>query len=114
MKKVLGLTVVALALLALGAPAGASAQALPALECNAASQGPCVKYCRIEEAGRYPCGVENRKANLTGRYTYSVAMNTATQNATGVAGDPGGSGTANITLDLTNNRFCATTTWSGI
>jgi hypothetical protein len=87
-------------------------------DCNAINpKSPCIRWCRTipedPNAQSYPCGI-GRAPTLTGRYTYSVAMNTATQNATGIAGDPGASGTANITLDLTNNRFCATTTWSGV
>jgi hypothetical protein len=51
---------------------------------------------------------------ITGTSSYSIPLSAATQNATGVAGDPGGTGTANITLDATNNRVCSTVSWSGI
>jgi hypothetical protein len=109
------------AMLALGGAGTGSAQAADvknALDCAATTpSSPCVRYCYVipeqPNSGRYPCGVGNQP-RLTGVYTYSVPMSAATQSATGIAGDPGATGTANITLDLTNNRFCATTSWSGI
>jgi hypothetical protein len=47
-------------------------------------------------------------------YTFNVKLNTKTQNATGVPGDPGGKGTSRITMDSVTNQVCATTSWSGI
>ena len=86
--------------------------------CSAAEpKTPCIKWCYFiperPQDGAYPCGV-GRVPTLTGRYTFTVPMSAATQTATGVAGDPGATGSTSVTLDLTNNRFCATTSWSGI
>jgi hypothetical protein len=72
----------------------------------------CIVYSWIGDGVGVPRGA--RGPNLSGTRSFNVALNTATQNATGVAGDPGASGTANITLDLSNNRICTTSTWSGI
>ena len=100
-----------------GAGATAPAASAMSLSCSQTNPpSPCVRYCQVmpeQQSKEYPCGVGNAPS-LTGRYSFSVPMNAATQSATGIAGDPGGYGTANITLDLTNNRFCATTTWTGI
>jgi hypothetical protein len=122
MKKVLGAAVLAglvTGALAVAGTAGASSIVnSPALDCAKASAGQtCVRWCYIEEGGnsRHPCGVNNPPSwSLSGTYSYTVPMDAATQSATGVAGDPGATGTANITLDLTNNRFCATTSWSNV
>jgi hypothetical protein len=51
---------------------------------------------------------------LTGTFTFTAPLSAAAQDATGVPGDPGATGSSSITLDLTNNRLCATTSWSGI
>ena len=119
LRRSLGLVLV-VALFALGGNVGvASASAAPpSLDCSATNHtSPCLYYCYpiVESNFRTVCGVrEMPSVSLTGRYTYSVPMSAATQTASGIPGDPGATGTSNITLDLTNNRFCATTTWSGI
>jgi hypothetical protein len=99
-----------------GASAGTTTASAVSFDCAVGNTQPCIRYCYVNPDGggqKYPCGV-SRVPSLTGTYSFSVPMDTATQNATGVAGDPGASGTANITLDLSNNRFCATTTWTGV
>ena len=49
-----------------------------------------------------------------GNYSYTVGLSAAAQDATGIPGDPGGSGTSYITTDVPSNTVCATTYWSGI
>jgi hypothetical protein len=51
---------------------------------------------------------------LTGSVTYTVPLSAATQDATGIAGDPGGTGTATITVNSSGNQVCSTVSWSGI
>ncbi|HEX8076128.1 MAG TPA: CHRD domain-containing protein [Thermoleophilaceae bacterium] len=50
----------------------------------------------------------------TGSYSYTVGLSAAAQNATGLPGDPGGTGTSYISTTVANNTVCATTYWSGI
>src|SRR5215208_3005189 len=121
MKKALGLAVLAglvTGALALTSTAGASSIVnSPALDCaNATAGQTCVRWCYIEEAGtsRHPCGVNNQPHPTSGTYSFSVPLSAAAQDATGVKGDPGGSGTANITMNSSTNQVCATTSWSGI
>ena len=62
-----------------------------------------------------PAGIANECPwQVTGTHSISVPLSTATQNATGVPGDPGASGTSNITLNADTNTVCATTSWTGI
>ena len=51
---------------------------------------------------------------LSGTFTHSVSLAEYKQTNTGVPGDPGGSGTSNITLNADTNTVCATTSWTGI
>ena len=106
-----GLLLAALASMLAIQPAAASAQGVWQRDCSD-SPDPCIRYCWIADETKMPCGVVGPQVN--GRVSYTVPLSAATQNATGVPGDPGGSGTSYITLDLTNNQVCATTYWSGI
>jgi hypothetical protein len=51
---------------------------------------------------------------IKGSYSFSVPLSAATQSASGLPGDPGGTGQSNITLNLDANTVCATTSWSGL
>src|SRR5215212_6271469 len=107
LKAGLGLPLI-VAMVSLGGTTVGTAGAAVSPKCDVGNMQPCVEYCSMDPEGsgsEVPCGV-GRVPSLTGRYTFSVAMDTATQSATGIAGDPGASGTANVTLDLTNNRIC--------
>jgi hypothetical protein len=55
-------------------------------------------------------------ASSAGATTYSwfVNMDGAQQAASGLPGDPDGSGTANITADTATNRMCGTFSWTGV
>ena len=50
---------------------------------------------------------------IEGSYTFAVPLDAATQDATGIQGDEGMSGTSNITINLDANTVCADTSWSG-
>src|SRR4051812_3724833 len=122
MKKALGAAVLAglvTGALAIAGPAGASS-AIVSTDCSTASPGQmCVRWCYIEEGGnsRHPCGVDNTPPlphPTSGTYSFSVPLSAAAQDATGLKGDPGGTGTANITMNASTNQVCATTSWSGI
>ncbi len=111
----LGVAVLA-ALFTLGGAGAASAQTtVPSLTCAATDPtSPCIEYCRIEEAGQYPCGVGNVQKPNVGTFSFSVPLSERMQTATGVKGDLGGSGTSSITMNAGTNTVCATTSWSGI
>jgi hypothetical protein len=98
-----------------GAGAGASSAAASPLECGTTT-GPCIRYCAANADGaKYPCGFGGGVPNLlSGGYSYSVPLSAAAQDATRTPGDPGGSGTSNISMNVAANTVCATTTWSGI
>jgi hypothetical protein len=117
MRKVLrrsGLLALLVGLLTVGgAGVGASTASAVSLNCAVGDTSPCLKYCTVG-VNSYPCGV-GRVPNVTsGSYSYSIPLSAAEQDATHVAGDPGGTGTANITMNAGTNTVCATTTWSGI
>jgi hypothetical protein len=53
--------------------------------------------------------------NVTsGTYSFTAPLSAAAQDATGIPGDPGGTGTSTITMNAATNQVCATTSWSGI
>ena len=100
-----------------GAGAGASsASAATFTDCAATNpSSPCIKYCYIEPGRtRHPCGIGNQPNLTSGTYSRTVPLSAATQDATGVPGDPGGSGTTSLTMNQSANQICATTSWSGI
>jgi hypothetical protein len=107
-----GVLLVAVLVALLSGPVRASAAAVDTRRDCSKSPDPCIRYCYVTDVNSYPCGVVGPR--WTGTRTFSVPLSAAEQDATGVKGDPGGTGTANITMDLTNNRVCATTSWSGI
>jgi hypothetical protein len=47
-------------------------------------------------------------------YTWSVSMSGAQQTASGIPGDPDGTGTANVSANTATNSVCATVTWANI
>jgi CHRD domain-containing protein len=47
-------------------------------------------------------------------YSWTVGLSGATQTASGVAGDPDGSGTSNINANTATNQLCSSTTWANI
>ena len=65
-------------------------------------------------AGLWAGAVDARAQLDSGTRHFTVHLDTATQDATGIDGDPGASGTSYIALDFDNNRACSTTYWSGI
>jgi hypothetical protein len=73
--------------------------------------------CQFDENGvplNFPCAPGVAGTYLNGSSSMTVPLDAATQDATGVKGDPGGSGSSTLTIDRSNNRVCATTSWSGI
>ena len=102
-RRLAGLAVAAACTAALGG--ASSAQAAPGLT----NPPPC-----NPSAITLPCTPAGLSQYLHGTFNYSVALSEAIQTESGVAGDPGGTGTSNITLDFTHNKVCATTSWSGI
>jgi CHRD domain len=93
------------------APARASAQGMDIRDCSELEDN-CIRYCWIGDGVNMPCGAQGPA--ITATRTFNVSLNTATQSATGIAGDSGASGTANIRLEMGNNRICTTSSWSGI
>jgi hypothetical protein len=96
-----------------GAGAGASTASAVSFDCAVGNTSPCLKYCLVGTT-KYPCGVSRVPSVTSGSYSYSIPLSAAEQDATGIKGDPGGTGTANITMNAATNQVCATTTWSGI
>jgi hypothetical protein len=117
MKKVLGTSwglALLVSLVTLGGT-GATAPTASAvsLDCTQGNLSPCIKYCWVGTK-QYPCGV-GRVPNLTsGTYSFTVPLSAADQNATGIPGDPGGTGTSSINMNVATNQVCATTSWSGV
>ncbi len=100
-----------------GTGASAPTASAAALECGTSSSSPCIKYCYIDHDGRggkYPCGVGGVPNLLSGIYSFTVPLSAAEQDATGIKGDPGGTGTSSITMNVKSNQVCATTSWSGV
>src|SRR5918992_846634 len=101
-KTALGVTVCAvlMAVAGGGAVGTASAEATPSLDCMRDSSRLCIRWCRVDtRTPRYPCGLGSvPNPSLTGTYTFTVPMSAAIQDATGVDGDPGASGTATLRL----------------
>jgi len=100
-----------------GAGAGASSASAVSLDCAVGNLSPCIKYCYINPDGsskQYPCGVGRVPSVTSGSYSFSAPLSAAAQDATGIPGDPGASGTSNVTVNAATNQLCATTTWSGI
>jgi hypothetical protein len=91
------------AIAVLGTAASASAMALP----------PNPPVCHADLV-QLPCTPRVLAPYFLGTASYSVPLSAATQNATGIPGDPGATGTSSISFDLTNNKVCATTSWSGV
>ena len=60
-----------------------------------------------------PTDLVNCVVPVTGTYTFNVALDSATQSASGVPGDPGASGSASITMNAGGNQVCWTYTVSG-
>jgi hypothetical protein len=112
---VLAVLVAAAVLMAPGA-ASASAALPSSFRCDELNHtSPCVKYCVIYDTrGEYPCGVQELPPQISGTYSFSAPMSAAQQNATGIPGDPGATGSTSITANASTNRLCATTSWSGI
>ena len=103
------------ALAALGTAGTASAATLVPNNCDSTNPtSPCIRYCYTHDGGGVPCGVDRVPEPIAGNYSFSVPLSAATQDATGVAGDPGGTGNSSITMDAFTNSVCATTSWSGI
>jgi hypothetical protein len=85
----------------------------PAASADAQSLPPNPEPCRIEPGPELPC-TPGYIDQLHGSYTFSVPLSDATQDETGIPGDPGATGTSNITFDLNGNRVCADTQWFGV
>jgi hypothetical protein len=100
-----------------GSGAGASSASAVSLDCAVGNTSPCINYCYVNPDGggsKYPCSL-GRVPNFTsGTYSFNATLSAAEQDATGVPGDPGASGTSNITVNAATNQLCATTTWTGI
>ncbi len=96
------------------AAAAASALALGVAPSAQAFEPENPPTCTIEPGPTMPCVPGSLSPYLHGVFNYSIPLSAATQTASGVAGDPGGTGTSNITFDFNHNKVCATTSWSGI
>jgi hypothetical protein len=49
----------------------------------------------------------------SGTYEFNVPLSAAAQSATGLPGDAGATGTADVTPEEHINEVCSTTSWSG-
>ena len=102
-----------------GAGAGTSSASASAItSCDVTNRSsPCIEYCYVNpdvSPRQYPCGIGNEPNLTSGTYSRTVALSAATQDATGVPGDPGGTGSTSLTMYQSTNTICATTSWSGI
>jgi hypothetical protein len=107
-----GLLALLVGLMTVGAGAGSTASGV-SFDCQSGDTSPCTKTCWVGDK-KYICGIGRTPQLISGSYSYSIPLSAAEQNATGVAGDPGGTGTATITMNAATMQVCATTTWSGI
>jgi hypothetical protein len=88
-----------------------------AITANAMAPPPNPPTCQLDPVTgtlNFPCVPAPVGPMLNGTATFTSSMSAAQQNATGIPGDPGATGTSSITINSTNNRLCATTSWSGI
>jgi hypothetical protein len=70
--------------------------------------------CVGATAGVLAAGLLTASAADATTYTWSVSLSGAAQTASGIQGDPDGTGSATITGDTATNRICATVTWLNI
>src|SRR6266508_1322682 len=87
---------VAAALGASAQDAGAAPSSRDCADPNAPQ--PCIRYCSSDPVppGRVPCWGGNVPKPTSGTFSYVVPLSAADQDATGIPGDPGGTGSSSI------------------